>query len=154
MSNTIYRISDSLAILDSEINAAAVDNTTQTSAYLSLATASKITWVVTVKDTNAADDTTIDVKVQSADDSSGTNVTDISGLATTQITADNAADQILIIEVDQTEVNSGDTHVRCVVTAGDGTAGANICITAIGGNLNYLPASEYDSAEVAEIKTL
>lgn len=154
MSNNIRRISDDLPVMNAEINAAAVDNTTQASGYISLATVSKVMFVVVVKDTNAADDTTIDVKVQSADDSSGTNVTDISGLAATQITADNAADQIVVIEVDQTEVNSADTHVRCLVTAGNGTAGANIAIIALGGNLNYLPASEYDSAEVAEIKTL
>jgi hypothetical protein len=58
------------------------------------------------------------------------------------------------LSVDQSEVNTGDTHVAVVVTAGDGAAGNYVSAVGIGFNAEYLPASDYDVASVKEIKTL
>lgn len=127
------------------------DNATLLTSWADIRNFEYIAFLINTTDADA--DTTIDAKVQSADDSSGTNAADITGLAITQFTAAATAKQaVLIVRADQ--VNSGDTHVGCTVTAGNGTSGAEISILALGFNSQYAPATDYDAATVVQIKTI
>lgn len=130
---------------------AAVDNTTHLTTWVSMADFDFVDFIINTTDANA--DTTVDAKVQSADDSSGTNAADITGLAITQFTAAATAKQA-VLRVRSDQLNTGDTHVGCTVTAGDGTTGSVTSIVALGFWSNYSPASEYDAATVVEIKNI
>lgn len=127
------------------------DNATLLTGWASMRDFDYVMFVINTTDADA--DTTIDAKVQSADDSSGTNAADITGLAITQFTAAATAKQAILI-VRQDQVNSKDTHVGCTVTAGNGTSGAEISIIAIGVPQEYSKASDFDAATVVQRKTI
>lgn len=148
MANQIYRPNESVAVAGA-IDPQLLDNAALTSDWVSLKDFAQVMFIVNL----GATDITTDVKVQSADDGSGTNNTDVSGLAVTQLT-DTDDNKQVILSIDQSEVNAGDTHVAVVVTAGDGTLGSNVSAVCLGFNSEYLPASDYDVASVAEIVTL
>lgn len=138
------------AIVDST-TVAAVDNTTKATDYIAMAGWEYIDFIVTTTDANA--DTTVNAKVQSADDGSGTNVADITNLAITQFTA-AATNKTAILRVRSDQLNVDDTHVRCLVTCGNGTTGSVTAIVALAFGQNYSPATDYDDAVVVEIKKL
>lgn len=148
MGNQISYPSDHVAVVGA-IDPQLLDNAALTSDWCALKDFTSIMFIVNL----GATDITTDVKVQSADDSSGTNNTDITDLEITQLADDDDNKQVILC-VDQSEVNTGDTHVAVVVTAGDGTLGSNVSAVAIGFNAEYLPASRKDVASVAEIITL
>lgn len=126
-----------------------LDNASATSDWASMADFDYIDFIVNV----GATDITVDAKVQSADDSSGTNNTDITNLAVTQLTATDDNKQV-ILRVRSDQLNAGDTHVAVVVTVGDGTTGAVVSAVGLGFVANYNPATQSDLASVAEIVTL
>ena len=146
--NQVYYPSDYVAVAGA-IDPQLVDNAAVTSDWVALADFSQVMFVVNV----GAIDITVDVKIQSADDSSGTNNTDITSLEVTQIAADEDNGQV-ILSVDQSEVNTGDTHVAVVVTVGDGSTGGYVSAVCLGFNSEFQPASNKDVASVAEIITL
>jgi hypothetical protein len=148
MANPIYYPSDGVAVA-AAIDPQLADNTALTSDWVSLKDFAQVMFVVNV----GATDIEVDAKIQSADDSSGTNAADISGLAVTQLTGTDDNKQV-ILSVNQAEVNTGDTHVAVVVTVGNGTTGAYVSAVGIGFNAEYQPAFDYDVASVAQIKTL
>ena len=148
MSNAVYYPSDGVALAGA-IDPQLLNNAALTSDWVSLKYFAQVMFVVNF----GAMDIVGDVKIQSADDNSGTNATDISGLSVTQLTATDDNKQV-ILSVDQSEVNSGDTHVAVVVTAGDGAAGDYVSAVCLGFNSEYQPAYDYDVASVLEIKTL
>lgn len=123
-----------------------LDDGSLTSDWVSIKDFKQLAFVVNV----GATDTTVDVKLQSADDSSGTNAADISGKAVTQLSATDDNKQVVLrLRADQ--VNSADTHVAVVVTAGNGTVGAYVSAACLGFHSGYSPANEYDVASVAQI---
>lgn len=128
-----------------------VDNTTKATDYIAMAGWEYIDFIINTTDASA--DTTVDAKLQSADDASGTNVADISGLAITQFTAAATA-KAAVLRVRSDQLNTADTHVRCLVTCGDGTGGSATSIVALGFGHHYAPASDYDTAEVVQIKSI
>lgn len=106
----------------------------------------------TIITTDASADTTVDMKLQSADDTSGTNAADISGASITQFTA-AATVKLAVIEArSETLIGSGDTFIGALATLGDGTVGATCVITARGFTANYLPATSI--AQIVEIKSV
>lgn len=125
-----------------------VDNAAVTSDWVDIGDFAWVLFVVNI----GATDITVDAKVQSADDSSGTNAADITGLSATQLTASDDNKQV-VFAVHQSQVNTDDTHVACVVTVGDGTTGAYVSVVALGFGSNYQPASFVDLSTVAEIVT-
>lgn len=133
------------ATVDSQL----LDAGSVTSDWVDMGTFDHVDFVINV----GATDTTFDAKVQSADDSSGTNNTDISGLAITQLTATDDNEQV-ILRVRSDQLNTGDTHVAVVVTAGDGTTGVQVAGFGLGFYSNYGPATEYDLASVSQIVSL
>jgi hypothetical protein len=127
----------------------AVDNTTKLSSWVSMAGHKWVDFIINT--TDADEDTTVNAKVQSADDSSGTNAADITGLAITQFTAAATAKQaILRVRADQ--LNGDDDYVGCTVTAGNGTSGSVTSIIAIGFGAHYDPAA--DAATLVQRKVL
>lgn len=146
--NQVYYPSDYVAVAGA-IDPQLLDDGSLTSDWVALADFTQVMFVVNL----GATDITTDVKIQSADDSSGTNNTDIALLVVTQLADDDDNKQV-ILSVDQSEVNTGDTHVAVVVTAGDGTLGSNVSAVCLGFNSEFQPASNKDVASVAEIVTL
>lgn len=126
-----------------------VDNAAVTSDWASMADFDFVDFVVNV----GATDITVDAKVQSADDSSGTNNTDVTGLSVTQLSATDDNKQV-VLRIHRTQLNTGDTHVAVVVTVGDGTTGAYVSAVGLGFQSNYQPATNYDVASVAQIKSI
>ena len=77
-------------------------------------------------------DITVDAKVQQATDSSGTGAKDVTGAAITQFTALNDGKFSTIdLEAAALDHHNGFNHVRLLITAGDGTAGANLAAVII-----------------------
>ena len=145
----INYLSDELALC-ATIDPQVLDAAGATSDWVDMGKFDKVMFVVNVIDASA--DTTVDAKIQSADDSTGTNNTDISGLAITQFTA-AATGKEFVIEVRADQLNTNDTHVALVLTAGNGTVG--ITCSAIGVGLgNQAPASGEDLATVQQIERL
>lgn len=130
---------------------AATDNTTILSTWVDMSDKVFVDFIINTTDANA--DTTVDAKVQSADDSSGTNAADITGLAITQDTAAATAQQY-ILRVRHDQLNGDDSHVGCTVTAGDGTTGVVTSIIALGFWHNYAPDVDSDAATVIEVKNI
>jgi len=130
---------------------AAVDGTTRASGWVNMADFDYVDFLVSTTDADA--DATINAKVRSADDSSGTNAADITNLAITQFTAAATA-KVAVLRVRADQLNTGDTHAECLVTVSNTTDGAMISIVSLGFGHNYGPASDYDTAVVVEIKSI
>lgn len=148
MSNNVFLPHEAVAVA-AAIDPQLVDNAAVTSDWVSLANFHQVMFVLNI----GATDITVDAKLQSADDSSGTNAADLTGLAVTQIAAtDDNTQYVLVVRADQVNpINAGDTHVALVVTVGDGTAGAYVSAVGLGFNAAHLPANELDVASVDEI---
>ena len=98
----------------------------------------------TLKATDADGDTTIDAKIQEDTLVGFGSPTDVAGLAIAQFTAAATAKQAILI------VHEGDVSeafVRCLVTAGNGTSGAEIDITVLGALKHYAPGSHVSTVE-------
>ena len=130
---------------------AAVDGTTKASGWVNMADFDYVDFIVSTTDADA--DATINAKIRSADDSSGTNAADISGLAITQFTAAATA-KIAVLRVRADQLNAGDTHVECLVTVSNTVDGALVSIIGLGFGQNYGAASDYDASVVVEIKSI
>ncbi len=142
-------LSDELAVCGS-MAILNLDNTTQASEYIDMGKFDKVVFAGVLKD--ASGDTTVNAKIQSADDSGGTNVADITGLAITQFTA-ASSEKEFVIEVRQDQLNVDDTHIRLLITAGNGTVGCSGGVIAFG-LPSAMPASDNDLSTVQEIKRL
>lgn len=128
-----------------------VDGTTKASGWVNMADFDYVDFIVSTTDVDA--DATVNAKIRSADDSSGTNAADITGLAITQFTA-AATNKTVLLRVRADQLNTGDTHVECLVTVSNTTDGAVIAIIGLGFGANYGAASDYDAATVVEIKSI
>lgn len=106
----------------------------------------------TVYTTDASADTTVDMKLQSADDTSGTNAADISGASITQFTAAATAKAARLEARQETLIGSGDTFIGALVTAGNGTVGATLVIVAEGYVPNYLPVT--NDSRMVQVKSV
>lgn len=99
-----------------------VDAASVNSGWLAIGDARRLTALVAV----GATDTTVDAKLQAATDASGTGAADISGAAITQVTA-TGDNRFVSIDLDTSKLAAtSNTHVRLLVTAGDGASGAYV----------------------------
>jgi hypothetical protein len=99
-----------------------VDDGSVDSGWLAIGNARRLTALIAV----GATDTTVDAKLQAATDSSGTGAADISGAAITQVSA-TGDNRFASIDLDTSKLAAtSNTHVRLLVTAGDGTNGAYV----------------------------
>lgn len=99
------------------------DNTTAASDWIDARNARRLFALVNV----GATDTTVDAKLEQASDSSGTGAKDVAGSSITQISATGDNRQVGIdLETDRLDHANGFYYVRLLITAGDGTAGANV----------------------------
>lgn len=99
-----------------------VDGASVNSGWLAIGDAQRVVALIAV----GATDTTVDAKLQAATDSSGTGAADITDAAITQVgaTGDN---RFASIDLDTSKLAAtSNTHVRLLVTAGDGTEGAYV----------------------------
>lgn len=145
--NPIFNPSDAVAVaatIDPQLGDAAA----YTSDWVDMGKFSAVMFILNV----GATDITLDAKIQSADDSSGTNAADITSLALTQVTANDDNKQFILV-VREDQLNAGDTHVALVVTVGNGSVGAQISAVGLGFGSN-LPAADWDLASVAQIVTV
>jgi hypothetical protein len=144
--NRINNPSDEVAVV-ATIDPQLGDNAAYTSDWVDMGKFAQAMFILSV----GATDITIDAKIQSADDSSGTNAADLpTAIALTQIAAtDDNKQYILTVREDQ--LNAGDTHAALVVTVGNGSVGAQISAVGLGFGSNYLPAADWDLSTVAQI---
>jgi len=141
----IYEQVGVMATVDPQL----VDNAAATSDWVLMKYIDRVAFVVSV----GATDTTVDVKLQQASDASGTGAADISGYSVTQLTADDDNKQV-IIEIDAATVLaavSTKPYVAVVVTAGNGTTGAQISAVGLGYWFDYSFPADNDLASVVQI---
>ena len=141
------QLSETLAVV-ATVDPQVVNNTSASSDYVDMENFRRVIFVIAV----GATDTTVDAKIQEAQDASGTGAQDLSGKAITQLSATDDNKQA-IIEVAAEELSDNYTHVKCVVTAGSGSTGAYVAVIGLAGVARYEPASDLDLASVAEIVT-
>ena len=121
---------------------ATVDNATLASVGVEMKNYNWLMFLINTTDADA--DTTIDAKIQEDTLVGFGSPTDVAGLAIAQFTAAATAKQAVLI------VHEGDVSeafVRCLVTAGNGTSGAEIDITVLGALKHYAPGSHVSTVE-------
>lgn len=137
------------AAVTGAIDPQSANNTTKATDYVDMRKFQEALFIALV----GAIDSTIDVKLQKAKDSSGTGLQDISGKAATQLadTADNK--QVMLnLKAEEMTINSGYTHARMLMTLGNGTAQL-VAGVALGMCPRHGPASDDKHADVAQIVT-
>ena len=145
--NPVSYPSDYLPVV-STIDPQPVDNSTYVSDWVNMGTFNAVMFVLLL----GAADIAINAKIRSAEDSSGTNAADITGLAMTALGgSDDNKQVVFVVRADQ--LNAGHTHVALSVTVGDGTTDY-LAAVGIGIGSNYLPAADWDLSSVAEIVKL
>jgi hypothetical protein len=94
---------------------------------------------------------TVDAKLQQAQDSSGTGAKDITGKAITQLLAAGGNNRQVIVECRDTELDAanGFAYARLSITVG--TAASLIHGALIGNNPIFIPASSQNQAGVAQL---
>lgn len=94
---------------------------------------------------------TVDAKLRQATDASGTSAKDITGKAITQLVKASHDNKQAVIEVKPEELDTagGFTHVALSVTVG--TAASLLSAVLVGTNPRYMPASDFDNANVVQI---
>lgn len=94
---------------------------------------------------------TVDAKLRQAQDSSGTGVKDITGKAITQLVKASHDNKQVVIEckADDLDTANGFTHVALSVTVG--TAASLLSAVLLGTNARYLPATDFDDADVVQV---
>jgi len=94
---------------------------------------------------------TVDAKLRQATDSSGTGAKDITGKSITQLVKATDDNKQVVIEckADDLDTANSFTHVALSVTVG--TAASLISAVLMGTNPRYLPASDFDDADVKQI---
>lgn len=142
---------DELKVVSSSL-VATKDNATLASAAVEM---KLYDWLIFIINTTDADaDTTIDAEIQQ-DTASGfstpTTVTDADGndFDIDQFTAAATAKQAVLVV---NEMDISEPYVRCLVTAGNGTSGAEISIIVLGHLKHYAPGDH--ASTVVEVKAL
>ncbi len=123
-----------------------ISNTNVDSDYADMSKFGRVAFVVSVGNIDAA--TTVDVALYEATDSSGTSAAAITGKAVTQLTATDDNKQV-VIEVADSDLAAGFTHVACKVTVAGTTADASV--VGMGINAREEPARNNDQASVAQV---
>ena len=94
---------------------------------------------------------TVDAKLQQAQDSSGTGAKDVTGKSITQIVKASGDNKQAIINLRGSELdtNGGFSYFRLSLTVG--TAASLIAANVLGMNGRFLPASDANNADVAQV---
>lgn len=136
-----------VAVVDPDAYAAG----TVTSAWVDMGLFDQILAAVAAGDLTAA--STLDAKLEQAQDSTGTGAKDIAGKAITQLTqagGDSNKQALINCRSEELDVNGGFSFARLSVTATGGTGG-DAAGMVLGLGPRYGPASKNDLASVAEI---
>lgn len=105
-----------------------LNNTSATSDWVAVATYNRVVFLVNV----GATDATVNAKLQSATDSSGTGAADITGKAlTSALTATDDNTQV-VLEITADELPDATNHCALVVTVGSGSSGALVSAVGVG----------------------
>lgn len=142
------KFSDRSAILGT-IDPASTAASTVLTAYVPVA---KWHTIVAILQTGALGaSATVDAKLRQATDGSGTGVKDITGKSITQLVKASHDNKQVVIEckADDLDTANGFTHVALSVTVG--TAASLISALLLGTNPRYMPASDFDDADVVQI---
>lgn len=142
------RFSDRNAIL-STIDPASISAGTVLSGWVPVARFHRIAALIVTGALGTS--ATIDAKLRQATDSSGTGAKDITGKSITQLVKASHDNKQAIIEVqaDDLDTTNGFTHVALSLTVG--TASSIAAAVLLGVNGRYLPASDFDDADVVQI---
>lgn len=144
--NPNAKFSEQVAILGT-VDPQLLDDGAANSDFADLSKFDEVAFVLSV----GATDTTVDMKLQEDTAGDGNAVADISGKAITQLTGAAGDNKQAVISIRAAELTEGKKYVRAVVTAGDGTEGANVHVLVLGIKAAHSPASDNDIASVAQI---
>lgn len=134
------RISDAVRVVDVKATVGAAATGT---AYVSMADQDALLAIVFTDVVG----TSLDAKVQQATDASGTSVKDITGLAITQITA-NDEGAVIEIYADSLDLENGFDHVRVLFTT-VGATNVSSCTLVTADQERYSPLT--DSVKIVEV---
>jgi len=142
------RFSDRNAIL-STIDPASISASTVLSGWVPVAKFHRIAAIIVTGALGSS--ATIDAKLRQATDGTGTGAKDITGKSITQLVKASHDNKQAIIEVqaDDLDTTNGFTHVALSLTVG--TAASIAAAVLLGVNGRYLPASDFDDADVVQI---
>lgn len=142
------KFSDRTAIL-STLDPASVSASTVLTAYVPVAKWHTIAAILQTGVLGAS--ATVDAKLRQAQDSSGTGVKDITGKSITQLVKASHDNKQVVIEckADDLDTANGFTHVALSVTVG--TAASLLSAVLIGTNPRFMPASDFDDADVVQV---
>lgn len=142
------RFSDRNAIL-STIDPASISAGTVLSGWVPVARFHRIAALIATGVLGAS--ATFDAKFRQATDGSGTGAKDVPAKAITQLVKASHDNKQAIIEMqsDDIDTNGGYTHVALSVTVA--TASSLACAFVLGVNARFLPASDFDDADVVQI---
>jgi hypothetical protein len=129
-----------------EIPPQSANNTTKDTGWVDMRKFQEAMFIALV----GATDSTIDAKLQEAQDSGGTGAQDLSGKAATQFTDDN---KVVVFNLKAEELTkTGYTHARMRLTLGNGTAQL-VAGLALGSCPRFGPASDDKASDVAQVVT-
>jgi hypothetical protein len=142
------KFSDRAAILGT-LDPASVAASTVLTAYVPVAKFHTIVAILQTGVLGAA--ATVDAKLRQAQDAAGTGVKDITGKSITQLVKASHDNKQVVIEckADDLDTANAFTHVALSVTVG--TAASLLSAVLMGANARYLPASDFDDADVTQI---
>lgn len=142
------KFSDRTAILGT-IDPASVAASTVLTAWVPVAKWHTIAAVIATGVLGAS--ATVDAKLRQATDASGTGAKDITGKSITQLVKASHDNKQVVLEckADDLDTANGFTHVALSVTVG--TAASLLAAVLFGTNPRYLPASDFDDADVVQI---
>lgn len=146
--NQTIKFSDRSGIL-STIDPASIAAGTVLTAYVPVAKWHTIAAIIATGVLGAA--ATVDAKLRQAQDAAGTGVKDITGKSITQLVKASHDNKQVVIEckADDLDTANGFTHVALSVTVG--TAASILGAILLGTNPRYMPASDFDDADVVQI---
>ncbi len=141
--------SDVLAVLG-VVNPQTVNNAAVTTPWIVLNRAQKVLFVLLL---GAIDTTLTAIKLQAATDNAGTGAVDISGKSATSLaTTDDNKQVLLNIDAGElADVGANYSYVRLTATVGNGATGAVVSAVVLGTDARYQPASQLNSATVAQV---
>jgi hypothetical protein len=126
------------------IDPQALNDASATSDWVDMATYNRVTFIVSIGDTDA----TVDAKLQSGTTSAGGTTADIPDKAIAQLTATDDDSQV-VLEISADEMPTDTGYCAVVVTGGAGTSGALVSAVGIGTVARNEPVTHL--ASVAEV---
>lgn len=129
-----------LGVLDSLVS----NNGTRSTGWIDMSLCERLIGIFSL----GATDTTVDLFVEQATDSSGTGAATLKSATQRSATDDNSQ---VLINVRESELTQGNRYVRFRATVGNGSTGASIAAVILGGDVHYGQPKGQNLASVLQV---